>query len=374
LFAAASLLLIGLVALATPVEAAFLGSNGKIAFYTSRDGQFEIYAMNSDGTGPTNLSQTSGATEEFPVWSPDGTKIAYNRNGEIYIMNADGTGQSNLTSPGQDVDPAWSPDGTKIAFTSYRDGGAAEIYTMNADGTGQTRLTNNSVSDEHASWQALDTVAPETTIDSGPSGSTADTTPTFTFSSSEPGSIFQCRIDTGGFASCSSPQTTSALADGSHSFEVRATDQAGNTDPTPASRTFTVLTVPGALPRPGGPGLSPPMRERTEVEAIEVQSSSDRSKHRPKAGAASDRHDRQLPALGQGDHHLQGSTREEGTHASGEMHEAARAREGQAMHLLRGDPGSVRGGGSGWEESAQVQGPHLQPQARERPVRPDCDP
>ena len=87
-----------------------------------------------------------------------------------------------------------------------------------------------------------DSTAPETTIDSGPSGDTNDNTPTFTFSSSEPNSSFQCRFDADPFAACSGPgdSHTASLPDGPHSFEVRATDQAQNTDQTPDSRAFTI--------------------------------------------------------------------------------------------------------------------------------------
>src|SRR5207249_3209209 len=68
----------------------------------------------------------------------------------------------------------------------------------------------------------------------------------FSFSSSETGSSFECRIDGGSWSSCTSPETISpALAAGSHTFDARATDQAGNTDATPASYTWTVdLTAP----------------------------------------------------------------------------------------------------------------------------------
>ncbi len=89
----------------------------------------------------------------------------------------------------------------------------------------------------------VDTTPPQTTIDSGPSGPTNDSTPTFAFSSSEASSTFQCRVDTASFASCSSPYAVAPpLTDGPHSFEVRATDPASNADPTPATASFTVDT------------------------------------------------------------------------------------------------------------------------------------
>ena len=90
----------------------------------------------------------------------------------------------------------------------------------------------------------VDTTPPDTTITDGPSGTTADNTPTFTFTSTEGGSTFECRVDGGTFTPCTSGLTLPALTDGAHTFEVRATDGVGNTDPTPASRTFTVDTTP----------------------------------------------------------------------------------------------------------------------------------
>ena len=101
--------------------------------------------MNAAGTGQNNLTNDAGDDVD-PVFSPDGTKIAFTSgrdgNDEIYVMNADGTGQTNLTNDaGVDLNPVFSPDGTKIAFESFRDGNW-EIYVLNADGTGQTNLTN----------------------------------------------------------------------------------------------------------------------------------------------------------------------------------------------------------------------------------------
>ena len=124
--------------------------SAKIAFMSRRDGNPEIYMMNADGSGLTNLTNNA-AGDEHPVWSPDGTKIAFvsrrDGNQEIYVMNADGTGQTRLTNNAvRDDYPAWSPDSEKIAFDSN-----AEIYVMNADGTGLTNLTNNAA-DSYPAW------------------------------------------------------------------------------------------------------------------------------------------------------------------------------------------------------------------------------
>jgi hypothetical protein len=98
---------------------------------------------------------------------------------------------------------------------------------------------------------APDTTPPETQIDSGPSGTTTDHSPSFAFSS-EPGATFECRLDAAPFAACASPKAYGSLPDGAHIFEVRAIDQAMNVDPTPASRSFTEVTPP--KPPPGGQG------------------------------------------------------------------------------------------------------------------------
>ena len=89
----------------------------------------------------------------------------------------------------------------------------------------------------------VDTVAPQTTIDSGPTGPTSSSSAVFSFSSSEPGSTFQCSLNGGGFSLCTSPATYNGLTEGAKTFEVRATDAAGNQDATPALRNWTVDTV-----------------------------------------------------------------------------------------------------------------------------------
>src|SRR5678815_4458496 len=123
--------------------------------------------MNADGTGQTRITPFADVNTQDPAWSPNGSKIAFTRNPhdddgnvEIYVINADGTGQTNLTNnPALDITAAWSPDGSKLAFVSSRDGNN-EIYVMNADGTDQTRLTNNSAADQEPAWTPTPAVTP----------------------------------------------------------------------------------------------------------------------------------------------------------------------------------------------------------------------
>jgi hypothetical protein len=98
---------------------------------------------------------------------------------------------------------------------------------------------------------------PETTIGSGPVGTVASDSPTFTFSSSKSGSTFQCKIDTSAFEGCTSPKSYSGLSQGPHTFQVRAIDSAGNVDATPATRSWTVDTIgPDASITDGPPSPS----------------------------------------------------------------------------------------------------------------------
>jgi len=146
---------------ATPtLPQAATGDVARIAFTTDRDGNLEIYVMNADGSGQTNLTNSPKNADLHPTWSPLGNQVAYTcrlggnvgRLAEICVMNADGNNQVQLTAnTAEESYPAWSPAGNKIAFVSSRDGNN-EIYVMGVDGSNQTPLTHNDAHDEMPAW------------------------------------------------------------------------------------------------------------------------------------------------------------------------------------------------------------------------------
>lgn len=145
----------------------------------------------------------------------------------------DGTSSRGTAQAGADGE--WSK-----ALTGVSDG--SHTYTAKAtDGAGNVSGASN------ARTVVVDATAPETIIESGPSGPTRSDSASFGFSASEPGSTFECSEDGAAFSICSSPKEFAALAEGSHSFEVRATDAAGNTDTSPARRTWAVDTTAPTL-------------------------------------------------------------------------------------------------------------------------------
>jgi hypothetical protein len=108
-----------------------------------------------------------------------------------------------------------------------------------SDAAGNTDATPGSYS-----WTittgSTDTTPPETTITAAPPASTTATSASFSFTSSEAGSSFQCKLDAGSYGACTSPKSYSGLAVAGHTFSVKATDTAGNTDPTPAVFSWSV--------------------------------------------------------------------------------------------------------------------------------------
>lgn len=202
----------GTISVTTPGGTVVSGSTfkpGKILFSTDRDGNFEIYKMNADGTqlqrmtnsgddenyvdanatkdiivfsrnlggsnreifkmnfdgtGETQVTVTDPADDKYPRLSPDGTKIVFHSdrggNAEVWVINTDGTGLTQLTNTGIDASnpkrfPSWSPDGTKIVYVERPGGGGSsddEIYIMDVNGGNPTRITNDSVRSSIPFW------------------------------------------------------------------------------------------------------------------------------------------------------------------------------------------------------------------------------
>jgi len=161
---------------------------GKIAFHSDRDGDVEVFVMNPDGSGVTQLTHNT-VNDLIPLWSPGGTRITFGRCTalcDVVVINADGSGETVVTNDG--FPGAWSPDGNRIAFgrsdgmfiinadgsglvrvadpqfvTGWSpDGrqlmlgnnfdGDFEIFALNLDGSGVTRLTDNTANDGGADW------------------------------------------------------------------------------------------------------------------------------------------------------------------------------------------------------------------------------
>jgi Tol biopolymer transport system component len=128
--------------------------SGLILFDSSRDGNPEVYAL--DSSGQIRRMTNSPAADIQGVWDPSMRRIAFtsNRDGQndIYIMNADGSNPVNLTNnPSDDQQPAWSSDGSWILFTTNRDGNY-EVYAIQVNNLETRNLSNNPASDMQPSW------------------------------------------------------------------------------------------------------------------------------------------------------------------------------------------------------------------------------
>lgn len=167
---------------------------------------------------------------------------------------------------------------TGSTFACSLDGAAFSACTSplgysnlsNATHTFQVRATdsvgNVDATPASRTW-TVDTVAPTVTITSGPSGSVNSTLASFSFTSSETGSTFACSLDAAAFSACASAINYSNLANGSHTFQVRATDPAGNTG-TPASRTWSVDTT-----APTGVAITSPANGTTVTGQVTITAS-----------------------------------------------------------------------------------------------------
>ena len=207
-----------------------------------------------DGTGITfdSVSRLSGSDLDF----------AYTMMVRRFTVTTDGL---PVRISGLVDDKGTGDGGGNLQTVVFREAGGADVFAFNdqddddfseqgtlAAGTYELEIQGSCTpgaggtcsADIEAHLELGESAPPETTITGGPSGTTTTGDAAFTYSSSAPGSSFECKLDAAAFAGCpAAGQSFSGLADGPHTFSVRATS-AGKTDPTPASRSWTIDTEP----------------------------------------------------------------------------------------------------------------------------------
>jgi hypothetical protein len=182
-----------------------------------------LFAFNGANKGPA-------VYRSDPVWSENAINWN-NRPARITGKLANSGRVTNNTWAEFDVTAVVTGNGT-YSFNLATDGKDDVQYNSRESATNRPQL--------FLTLSEPDLTPPNTVINSGPSGTVRADSVSFTFSSTEAGSTFECSLDGAAFVVCSSPKTYPGLGNGLHTFAVRAIDPSGNVDPDPASRAFTV--------------------------------------------------------------------------------------------------------------------------------------
>ena len=234
----------GAETVSTPAGGPYASSSFTFGAGTSGDFTYDVTA--NDAWTPTNSSVTTlNVTEDSTAPAASILCNAAACAGGWYTASPVTV---TLTAPdtGAGLDQIrYTTDGTDpTIFTGNVYAGA---FTVAAEGvtTVKYRAFDRIGNDSGVLAQTvrIDTIAPDTTLDSTPAAATQDTTPTFAFSSPEPGTTFQVRLNGGSWTPATSPLTLGPLAENTYTLDVRATDVAGNVDASPASFIFTVDTT-----------------------------------------------------------------------------------------------------------------------------------
>jgi hypothetical protein len=196
---------------------------------------FEVRAKDSMGNvdpTPASYSWTVDTNPPDTQISSRPSNPSRNASAAFTFISSDATAVFECSLDGT----AFSTCASGQTYSSLSNG--SHTFQVRAkDAAGNTDPTSASYT-----W-TVDTIAPETRISSSPANPSYASTAAFTFSSADSAATFECSLDGAAFAPCVSPKTYSGLKQGSHTFQVRAKDAAGNTDATPASFTWTVAIV-----------------------------------------------------------------------------------------------------------------------------------
>jgi hypothetical protein len=225
---------------------------------------FQVKAVNGSGTGPAasytwtvDLTPPTATIDSHPKDPSPGASAAF-----TYHSSETGSTFQCSLALGVAAD-SFSPCAS-----------SGKTYTSLANGTYKFKVratdpAGNQGLPAEFTWEVdnsiVDTTPPQTTILSMPPDPSSSSSASFTYESNEPGSTFECALDGGTFVSCpASGISYSGLANGAHSFQVRAIDPSNNVDPTPAGYSFSVvLTAPPPVPpapTPPSPTVSPDTR------------------------------------------------------------------------------------------------------------------
>ena len=215
---------------ANVINVAGTGPSGDMGFYSNYGSSVTISAPGGD---QGNLSDGIFSTLDTGLQGPAGDGYGYQMGTSEAAPHVSGV-VSLLFSLDAGLTPAQVRQILQRSARAFPNGAVCTTSTCGAG-----------ILDADEAIKVLqDATPPDTSIDSQPSDPDNDTTPTFTFSGSDGSGSgigsFQCKFDAGSYAACTSPFTPSTLSDGAHTFYVRATDRAGNTDASPASYTWTV--------------------------------------------------------------------------------------------------------------------------------------
>lgn len=211
---------------------------------------FRVRASNANGVGaPTSYGWTVDLTAPTSKITSHPTDPSPGSSASFRYGSSDGGSKFECRlSP---LEASFAPcDAQPKVYSNLADG-KYEFEVLTRDNAGNVQLVPTVFA-----WTVdnslLDETPPETSILSKPPDPSTSPVASFTYSSSEPGSTFQCKLDSGNFSGCpSSGVTYSGLAEGPHSFQVRAVDASHNIDPTPAGYSFTIV-LSGAAPAGGG--------------------------------------------------------------------------------------------------------------------------
>jgi Tol biopolymer transport system component len=136
------------------------GGGGDIVFASNRDGNYELYAMNTDGGAETRLT-TLGTDDLGGIFSPNGEYLVFwaadasTGSNEVWIMGRDGAEPQLLISPGAGK-ISWSPDGRQLVLNSvWEENADFDIISCALDGSGFTRLTTDPASDTTPAWSPI---------------------------------------------------------------------------------------------------------------------------------------------------------------------------------------------------------------------------